>query len=78
MVRPHRRVARTTRRDQFNRDSFAIEFDITIDVEETYIHLAVTQIPQLLLNARLTRKHGHPRAFIVEGGDDRRNDARRE
>jgi len=78
MVRPHRRVTRTTRRDHLNRGSLAIEFDIAIEVEETYIHLAVTQIPQLLLNACLTRKHGHHRAFIVEGSDDRRNDARRE
>jgi hypothetical protein len=78
MVRPHRRVTRTTRRDHLNRDSLAIEFDIAIEVEETHIHLAVTQIPQLLLNACLTRKHGHHRAFIVEGSDDRRNDARRE
>ena len=78
MVRPHRRITRTTRRDHLNTDTLAIEFDIPIEVEESYIHLAVTQIPQLLLDACLARKHRHPRTLIVKGSDDRRNDARRE
>ncbi len=78
MVRPHRRVTRTTRRDHLNSDTLIIESDIPIEVEKAYIHLAVTQIPQLLLDARLTRKHRHPRTLIVKGRNDRRNDARRE